>query len=418
MTKELSVVAHGRPPLDVTAIRQEFPILRQPIHGRRLAYLDNASTTQKPRAVIERLASFYAEENANVHRGVHWLSERSTAAYEQARATVARFLNAATAEEIVFVRGTTEAINLVAATWGRSKVARDDEIVISAMAHHSNIVPWQILCEATGARLRVLPVTDAGELDLDAYRTLLTDRTRIIAVEHVSNVLGTVNPIEAMVRLAHERGIPVLVDGAQAVAHTAIDVQALGCDFYAFSGHKVYGPTGIGVLYGRSALLASMPPYQAGGDMIRTVTFERTVYDDPPARFEAGTPHIAGAIGLAAAIDYLTGIGVDPIASYEHELLTYATAALSRAVGVRIIGTAADKAAVLSFVLDGVHPHDVATILDREGVAVRSGHHCCQPLMDRFGVPATTRASLALYNTHDDIDALAAALQTVRGLLG
>jgi len=418
MTKELSVVAHGTPPLDVTAIRQDFPILRQPIHGRRLAYLDNASTTQKPRAVIERLASFYAEENANVHRGVHWLSERSTAAYEQARATVAGFLNAAAPEEIVFVRGTTEAINLVAATWGRAHVGRGDEIVISAMAHHSNIVPWQILCEATGARLRVIPVTDAGELDLDAYRTLLTDRTRIIAVEHISNVLGTVNPIAAMVRLAHERGIPVLVDGAQAVAHAAIDVQALGCDFYAFSGHKVYGPTGIGVLYGTSALLASMPPYQAGGDMIRTVTFERTVYDDPPARFEAGTPHIAGAIGLAAAIDYLTGIGFDPIASYEHELLTYATAALSRAGGVRIIGTAPDKAAVLSFVLEGVHPHDVATILDREGVAVRSGHHCCQPLMDRLGVPATTRASLALYNTHDDIDALAAALQTVRGLLG
>ena len=368
--------------------------------------------------MIDRVTQFYVEENANVHRGVHWLSERATDAFEEARATVGRFLNARESREIVFVRGTTEAINLVAATFGRSRVGRGDEIVISAMEHHSNIVPWQILCEQQGARLRIIPITDAGELDLDAYATLLTDRTRIVSVVHVSNVLGTVNPVEEIVRLAHQRGIPVLVDGAQAVAHMAVDVQALGCDFYAFSGHKMFGPTGIGVLYGTSALLESMPPYQSGGDMIRSVSFERTLYNVPPHRFEAGTPDIAGAVGLAAAIGYLTGIGFERIAGFERELLEYATGALSRLPGVRVIGTAAEKAGVLSFVLDGVHPHDVGTILDREGVAIRAGHHCCQPLMDRLGVPATARASLALYNNRDDIDALSAALQTVRELFG
>jgi cysteine desulfurase/selenocysteine lyase len=405
-------------PLDVTAIRQDFPILRQQIHGKPLVYLDNASTTQKPRAVIDRVTRFYGEENANVHRGVHWLSERATEFYEEARVTVSRFMNAREPREIVFVRGATEAINLVTATCGRSRVGRADEVVISAMEHHSNIVPWQILCEQAGARLRIIPITDAGELDLDAYERLLTDRTRIVSVVHVSNVLGTVNPVEEVVRIAHRRGIPVLVDGAQAAAHRAIDVQAIGCDFYAFSGHKVFGPTGIGALYGRAELLESMPPYQGGGDMIRSVTFERTSYKTAPHRFEAGTPHIAGAIGLAAAIDYVTGIGLDRIARCEDELLKYATAALSRIPGIRLFGTAEGKAGVLSFVLEGVHPHDVGTILDREGVAIRAGHHCCQPLMERFGVPAMARISMALYNTRADIDAALAALQTVRGLFG
>jgi cysteine desulfurase/selenocysteine lyase len=399
-------------------VDQDFPLLRRRVYGRPLVYLDNAATTQKPQVVIDRVSQFYVEENANVHRALHWLSEQATDAFEGARATIARFLNARRAEEIVFVRGTTEAINLVAQTYGRSRVGRGDEIVISTMEHHSNIVPWQILCEQQGARLRVIPITDAGELDLDVCATLLTERTRIVSVTHVSNVLGTVNPVKEIVRLAHERAIPVLVDGAQAVAHDAVDVQALGCDFYAFSGHKVFGPTGIGVLYGTSALLESMPPYQSGGDMIRSVSFERTRYDDPPRRFEAGTPDIAGAVGLATAIDYLTGIGFARIACVEHALLEYATSALSQLPGVRLIGAPAARAGVLSFVLDGVHPHDVGTILDREGVAIRAGHHCCEPLMDHLGLPATARASIALYNTTEDIDALVAALLTVRGVLG
>ena len=418
MSSRSSMPVRRSAAFDGAAIRRDFPILRQRVHGKSLAYLDNAATTQKPQVVFDRVTRYYLEENANVHRGEHWLSERATRAFEEARTTVGRFLNARESREIVFVRGTTEAVNLVAAAFGRSRVGRGDEVVISAMEHHSNIVPWQILCEQQGARLRIIPMSDAGELDLDAYATLLTDRTRIVSIVHVSNVLGTVNPVEDIVRLAHQRGIPVLVDGAQAVAHQAVDVQALGCDFYAFSGHKMFGPTGIGVLYGTSELLESMPPYQSGGDMIRSVSFEQTAYQVPPYRFEAGTPDIAGAVGLAAAIDYLAGIGFDQIARFERELLEYATAALSRLPGVRMIGTAADKAGVLSFVVDGVHPHDVATILDREGVAVRAGHHCCQPLMDRLGVPATTRASLALYNNHDDIDALSAALQTVRRLFG
>jgi cysteine desulfurase/selenocysteine lyase len=406
------------PVFDAVAIREDFPLLRRRVYGKPLVYLDNAATTQKPQVVIDRVSQFYVEENANVHRALHWLSEQATDAFEDARTTIGRFLNARRAEEIVFVRGTTEAINLVAQTYGRSRVERDDEIVISTMEHHSNIVPWQILCEQQGARLRVIPITDAGELDLDACATLLTDRTRIVSVTHVSNVLGTVNPVKEIVRLAHERGIPVLVDGAQAVVHDAVDVQALGCDFYAFSGHKVFGPTGIGVLYGTSALLESMPPYQSGGDMIRSVSFERTRYDDPPRRFEAGTPDIAGAVGLATAIDYLTGIGFARIACVEHELLEYATSALAQLPGVRLIGAPAARVGVLSFVLDGVHPHDVGTILDREGVAIRAGHHCCEPLMDRLGLPATARASIALYNTREDIDALVTALLIVRGMLG
>jgi cysteine desulfurase/selenocysteine lyase len=400
--------------LDVAAIRDDFPILRQRVHGRPLVYLDNAATTQKPKAVIDRLARYYTEENANIHRGVHALSVSATEAHDAARETVRRFLNAAETREIVFVRGTTEAINLVASAHGRLRVGAADEVIVSEMEHHSNIVPWQMLCEERGARLRVVPVTDEGELRLDEYERLLSDRTRIVAVSHVSNALGTVNPVAEIVRLAHGRGVPVLVDGAQAVAHMPVDVQALGCDFYAFSGHKVLGPTGIGVLYGRASLLEAMPPYQGGGDMIRSVTFERTLYNDLPFKFEAGTPDIAGALGLAAALDYLTAIGLERVAAYEHELLAYGTQAVSSIPGLRLIGTAPEKAAILSFVLDGAHPHDIGTILDRSGVAVRAGHHCCQPLMQRLGVPATARASLAFYNTCDEIDALVGALATVR----
>ena len=413
MTSGTAVSAQRTTSLNVTAIRQDFPILRQRVHGKPLVYLDNAATTQKPQAVIDRLTRYYAEENANVHRGVHWLSERATEVYEEARATLQRFLNAAHAQEIVFVRGTTEAINLVAQSYGRPGVGAGDEIVISTMEHHSNIVPWQILCEEKGAKLRVIPITDAGELDLDAYEKLLNDRTRIVSVVHVSNALGTINPVEEIVRLAHRRRIPVLVDGAQAVAHMKVDVQALGCDFYALSGHKMLGPTGIGVLYGTSSLLEAMPPYQSGGDMIRSVTFERTLYNTLPYRFEAGTPDIAGAVALASAIDYLNDAGLDRIAAHEHELLEYGTAALSQISGVRLMGTAREKAGILSFVVDGVHAHDVGTILDREGVAIRTGHHCCQPLMNRLGVPATARASIALYNTREEIDTLAAGLRKV-----
>jgi len=413
MTSVTAISAQRTTSLDVAAIRQDCPILRQRVHGKPLVYLDNAATTQKPQVVIDRLTRYYVAENANVHRGVHWLSERATDAYEEARATLRRFLNAAQPQEIVFVRGTTEAINLVAQSYGRSHVGAGDEIVISTMEHHSNIVPWQILCEEKKARLRIIPMTDAGELDLDAYEKLLSDRTRMVSVVHVSNALGTINPVEEIVRIAHQRGIPVLVDGAQAVAHTKVDVQALGCDFYTLSGHKMLGPTGIGVLYGRSSLLEAMPPYQSGGDMIRSVTFERTLYNTLPYKFEAGTPNIAGAIALGAAIGYLTNAGLDRIAAHEHELLEYGTAALSQIPGVRLIGTARQKAGILSFVVDGVHPHDVGTILDREGVAIRTGHHCCQPLMNRLGVAATARASLALYNTREEIDALTAGLSKV-----
>jgi cysteine desulfurase/selenocysteine lyase len=400
-------------PLDVAAVRQDFPILRRPVRGRALVYLDNAATTHKPQAVIDRLARYYGEENANVHRGVHWLSERATAAYEDARAAAARFVNAPDPRDIIFVRGVTEAVNLVAHSYGRAHVAAGDEIVVSAMEHHSNIVPWQLLCEEKGARLRVVPVTATGELDLDAYQRLLTDRTRLVSIVHVSNALGTVNPVHEIVQCARSRGIPVFIDGAQAVAHAPVDVQRLGCAFYAFSGHKLFGPTGIGVLYGEASVLDAMPPYQGGGDMIASVTLERTVFADRPSRFEAGTPHVAGAVGLATALTYVAGL-IDGVATYEQGLLAYATDALSQIRGLTIIGTAREKAAILSFVVDGVHPHDVGTMLDRQGVAIRAGHHCCQPLMDRLGVPGTVRASLALYNTHDDIDALASALEGVR----
>ncbi|MBI3049155.1 MAG: cysteine desulfurase [Acidobacteria bacterium] len=408
-----SVVSAPRDALNVAAIRQDFPILRQRVHGKPLVYLDNAATTQKPQAVIDALQRYYSEENANVHRGVHSLSGRATDAYDAAREDVRRFINAADAREIVFVRGTTEGINLVAQTWGRARVGAGDEIVLTEMEHHSNIVPWQILCEEKGARLRVAPITDAGELRLDELERLLNARTRLVAVAHVSNVLGTVNPVAEIVRLARARGIPVLVDGAQAVAHMPVDVQALGCDFYAFSGHKVLGPTGIGVLYGRRELLEAMPVYQGGGGQIGSVTFDRTTYAPLPYKYEAGTPNIAGVIGLAAAIDYVTGVGLDRIAAYERDLCAYATSALADVPGLRLTGTARDRASVLSFVLGDVHPHDIGTILDREGVAIRAGHHCCQPLMRRLGVPATARASLALYNTRQEIDTLVAALQRV-----
>ena len=400
--------------LDVAAIRRDFPILRREVHGRPLVYLDNASTTHKPQAVIDRLARFYRDENANVHRGLHQLSQEATSAYEDARETVRRFINAPLAREIVFTRGTTESINLVAQTYGRSQIEAGDEIVISVLEHHSNIVPWQILCEQRGARLRIIPMNDAGELDLDAYEQLLTSRTRLVSIGHVSNALGTINPIENIVALAHQRGIPVLVDGAQAVAHMSVDVQALDADFYAFSGHKMFGPTGIGVLYGRSSLLDAMPPYQGGGEMISAVTFEKTTYQAPPHRFEAGTPAIAQAVGLAAAIRYLDALDFNAVVRFEHELLVYATAALSSIRGLRIVGIARHKGGILSFVLDGVHPHDVASILDREGVAVRAGHHCCQPLMARLGLPATVRASFAVYSIREEIDALVAGLHRVR----
>ena len=398
----------------IEAIRAEFPILRRRVRGKPLVYLDNAATTQKPQAVIDRISRFYAEENSNVHRGVHSLSERATDAYENARRTVARFLGADDAREIVFVRGTTEAINLVAQSYGHSHVRQGDEVLISTMEHHSNIVPWQILCDAVGARLRVVPITDEGELRLDEYERLLSERTRVVAVVHVSNALGTVNPIQQMVELAHARGVPVLVDGAQAVAHMPVDVQSLDCDFYVFSGHKIFGPTGIGVLYAKAALLDAMPPYQGGGDMIRSVTFEHTTYNVIPYKFEAGTPDIAGAIGLAAALEFVSQVGLDEIRQYEHELLVYGTRALTAIPGLRLTGTAPGKAGILAFVLEGVHPHDIGTILDGEGVAIRTGHHCCQPLMERLGVPATARASLALYNTREELDTLTTALARVR----
>jgi cysteine desulfurase / selenocysteine lyase len=413
----MSSAVSARPALlDVTAIREEFPILRRRVHGRPLVYLDNAATTQKPQRVIDRLVRYYTAENANIHRGVHQLSIEATNAYDAARERVQRFLNASDAREIVFVRGTTEAINLVAATFGRTQIGEGDEVVISEMEHHSNIVPWQMLCEENGARLRIVPITDAGEFRMDEYMRLLGPRTRLVAVAHVSNALGTINPVDEIVRLAHDRGIPVLIDGAQAVAHMPVDVQAIGCDFYVFSGHKLFGPTGVGVLYGRAALLESMPPYQGGGDMIQSVTFERTLYNELPYKFEAGTPNIAGVVGLAAAIEYLLAIGLDRVAAYEHELLGYGTNRLSNIAGLRLTGTAPRKAGILSFVIDDIHPHDIGTILDREGIAIRAGHHCCQPLMARLGVPATARASLALYNTREEIDALVTALQTVRAV--
>jgi cysteine desulfurase / selenocysteine lyase len=401
-------------PFDVARVREDFPALKQQVHGRPLVYLDNAATAQKPRAVLDAMERFYLEECANVHRAVHLLGERATRDYEAARVKVQRFLNAAEAREIVFVRGTTEGINLVAQSYGRTHVGPGDEVLITAMEHHSNIVPWQLLCAERGARLRVAPIDDRGELIPEEFERLLGPRTRLAAVAHVSNALGTVNPVRRLVELAHRRGVAVLVDGAQAVPHLPVDVRELDCDFFAFSGHKLFGPTGIGVLYGRARLLDEMPPWQGGGDMIRSVTFEKTTYNDLPYKFEAGTPHVAGAIGLGAAIDYLGTIGPDAIGEYERDLLAYATEALAAMPGLRLVGTAREKAGVVSFVLEGVHPHDIGTVLDRDGIAVRAGHHCAQPVMERFGVPATARASLAFYNTRDEIDALVRGLARVR----
>jgi cysteine desulfurase/selenocysteine lyase len=409
MTPNQNSAAHSRP-FDVTRIREDFPILAQRVRGKPLIYLDNAASAQKPQTVIDAISRFYSTSYANIHRGIHWLSERATEAYESARVRVQRFLGAAEAKEIIFVRGTTEAINLVAQTYGRTHLKVGDEILISAMEHHSNLVPWQMLCEATGAVLRVIPINDAGELLLDAYERLLSARTKLVAIAHVSNVLGSINPIRQIVDLAHRRDVPVLVDGAQAVPHLAVDVQALGCDFYACSGHKLFGPTGIGVLYGKASLLEAMPPYQGGGHMIRSVTFEKTTYNTVPARFEAGTSNIAGAVGLGAAIEYVSTIGLEAISAYEGDLLTYATEQVSKIPGARLIGTAQAKVGVLSFVVDGVHPHDLGTFLDNEGIAIRAGHHCAQPLMTRFGVPATARASLAFYNTRGEVDALVAGI--------
>ncbi len=402
------------PSFDVQRIRRDFPILSQKIHGMPLVYLDNAATTQKPISVIEAERDLYERFYANIHRGVHWLSVESTEAYERVRETVRGLLHAAEAREIVFTRGTTEAINLVAATYGRTHVGAGDEVLITALEHHSNIVPWQILCEEKGAKLKVAPIDLRGELLLEELERLVSDRTKIIAVSHVSNALGTVNPIGEIVRLAHAKGIPVLVDGAQAAPHLEVDVQALDCDFYAISGHKIYGPTGVGVLYGKARLLDAMPPYQGGGDMISSVTFEKTTYNVLPYKFEAGTPNIAGGIGLKAAIDYVHGIGLSEIRRYEEGLLALATAKVGAIPGVRLIGTAREKAAVLSFTVEGVHPHDVGTVLDRQGVAVRTGHHCAQPVMDFFKVPATARASFAFYNTPEEVEALVAGLHEVK----
>ena len=394
--------------------REHFPVLDQRVHGKPLVYLDNAATTQKPQMVLDAMNQFYQMDNSNIHRGVHELSERSTQHYEAARVKIQSFLNAADWREIVFVRGVTEAINLVAYTYGRRHVQAGDEIVISAMEHHSNIVPWQILCEEKQAILRIAPINQRGELLLDEFEKLLGPRTKLVSVVHVSNALGTINPVAEVTRIAHRHGVPVFIDGAQAVAHMKVDVQQLDCDFYALSGHKMFGPTGIGVLYGKAELLNKMPPYQGGGDMIRSVTFAKTTYNELPYKFEAGTPNIAGTIGLGAAVDYINEIGLDRIQAYEHDLLAYGTEQLERIPGLRLIGTAREKASVLSFVLEGVHPHDVGTILDREGVAVRTGHHCAQPVLEWFGVPATTRASLAFYNTKQDIDALVGGIYKVK----
>lgn len=397
--------------LDVERIRDDFPILSRPVRDKALVYLDNAATTQKPRCVIEAVRRYYEEDNANIHRGVHILSVRATDLHESARHKVQRFIGAARPEEIIFTRGATEAINLVAQSYGRHRVGAGDEILITTMEHHSNIVPWQILCEQTGARLRVLPINDEGELILEELDGLLTERTKLVGVVHLSNALGTVNPVGQIIHRAHERAIPVLVDAAQSVPHLAVNVRELDADFLVFSGHKIFGPTGIGVLYGKRALLDAMPPYQGGGDMIASVSLEKTTYADLPAKFEAGTPNISGAIGLGAAIDYVSKIGLDAIAAYEHDLVEYATGRLSEIPEVRLVGTARERASVVSFVVEGVHPHDVGTVLDQEGIAIRTGHHCAQPVMQRFRVPATARASFAFYNTHGEVDALVAGVR-------
>jgi len=405
-------------PFDVERIRREFPILAQEVRGRPLVYLDTAASAQKPRAVIDAVSRFYEQDNANVHRGVHLLSERATRLYEGAREKVRRFIGAAEAREVIFVRGATEALNLVAQTFGRQRVGAGDEILLTEMEHHSNIVPWQMLAEERGARVVAAPVDDAGALRLDELERRIGPRTRLLAVTHVSNALGTVNPIREICAMAHARGVPVVVDGAQGVHHRRVDVAALGCDFYAFSGHKAYAPTGIGVLWGRRELLEAMPPWQGGGDMILSVAFDRTVYNEIPYKFEAGTPDISGAVGLGAAVDWLGSIDFDGALAHEHDVLRHGTELLSRIPGLRLVGTAPDKEAVLSFVLGDVHPHDIGTVLDREGVAIRTGHHCAQPLMQRYGLSATARASLGLYSTHAEMEALATAVEKVRRMFG
>lgn len=404
--------------LAIRGCRHHFPLLRQRVNGKPLVYFDNAATSQKPQVVIDTLMRYYEEENSNIHRGVHYLSERATQAYEAARVKVQHFLNAAHHREIIFVRGTTEGINLVSSTYGPMKVGPGDEILISTMEHHSNIVPWQILCQKTGGLLRIIPINDAGEIILGEYEKLLTPRTKIVALTHVSNALGTINPVRKMIDLAHAQGIPVLIDGAQAVPHMKVDVRELDADFYTFSAHKMFGPTGVGILYGKTKLLDAMPPYQGGGDMIKSVTFEKTIYNDLPYKFEAGTPSIAGGIGLGAAIDYMNELDMAGVAAFEQELLSYATRLVGEIPGLRIIGTAREKAGVLSFVIEGIHPHDIGTILDDEGIAIRTGHHCAQPVMQRFGVPATARASFAFYNTKEEIDVFIGALRKVIEVLG
>ena len=414
MSVEPAKRSAAAPRLDVERLRADFPILERRVHGKPLAYLDNAATSQKPRQVIDAIERCYRVYNSNIHRGVHTLSMEATAEYEAARSRIGRFIGAAGDREIVFTRGTTESINLVAQSWARSRLGPGDEILITTMEHHSNIVPWQLVCGQTGAKLKVAPIDDRGELILEEFGRLLSPATRLVAIAHVSNALGTINPVAELVRQAKQRGAITLVDGAQAVPHLPVDVRALGCDFYAFSGHKLFGPTGIGVLWGREALLEEMPPWQGGGDMIKAVTFERTIYNDLPYKFEAGTPHIAGAIGLGAAVDYVQAAGLEAIAALEHELLDYATEAARTVRGLRLIGTAPKKCGVLSFVLDFIHPHDLGTILDHEGVAIRTGHHCAMPVMDRFGIPATARASFAFYNTRAEVDRLIRGIEKAR----
>ncbi len=403
---------------DVNTIKNDFPILHQPMRGKKLAYLDNGASTQKPQVVVDAIENFYTKTYANVHRGVYELSEKATLLYEGARKTVARFIGATTEREVIFTRGTTESINLVASTYGLANLKKDDEILITALEHHSNIVPWQMLCEKTGARLVVAPMNDAGEIPLDTFKQKLSPKTKIVSLVHISNVLGTINPVKEMTTLAHQAGAVVLLDGAQAVAHLVVDVADLGCDFYCFSGHKLFGPTGIGVLWGKESILKKMPPYQGGGDMIKTVTFEKTVYNDPPYRFEAGTPHIEGAIGLAVAMKYLQGLDRAGIVEHENKLLAYATEELSKISQIKIYGTAQKKASVVSFLIEGVHPHDVGTILDMEGIAIRAGHHCCQPVIDYYKIPATVRASFAMYNTIEDVDALVLGINKVIKMFG
>ena len=398
---------------DVARIREDFPLLKQTVNGKPLVYLDNAATSQKPQSVIDALVRYYTTVNSNVHRGVHTLSQLATDDYEAARSKARKFINAAEDHELIYVRGTTEGINLVAQTFGRQNIGQGDEIIISCLEHHSNIVPWQILCEEKGAQLKIVPINDSGELLIDEYEKLLSPRTKLVSIVHQSNALGTINPMEAIIEMAHSRGVPVLVDGAQSAPHMAIDVQQMGCDFFVFSAHKLFGPTGIGILYGKSEYLNAMPPYQAGGEMIRSVSFEKTTYNVLPHKFEAGTPNIAGAIGLGAAIDYLNALGMEKINSYEKELLDYGTDCLSRIDGLQIIGTAKEKGGILSFVLGDIHPHDIGTILDTEGIAIRTGHHCAQPVMQRFGIPATARASLAFYNTKAEIDSLVEGIDRV-----